>query len=218
MKKTLFASTAALALMLAYTAPAQADTWSQQEVVRSTSGLVVTDSRGNCVRTHSIGDENECSIGQFTEAPKPVAAPRTELESDERTVYFYFDSTELTPEGKAKLDGVAEKLKNAKDVRSADIVGFADRIGNTDYNRDLSERRAKAVQAYLTQRGYLNTRVAEVRGVGESQSTTPCPENTSREQMINCLSPDRKVEVEVVYTDGQPVAQQNQNNNRNYNR
>lgn len=184
---------------VAYAWPTQADTWNERDVVRSTSGHLVLDSRGNCVHTKWMSDKNECAL-------QVAQGARTEIKADERTVYFEFDKATLTPEARAKLDRLSDKLKGARDIQRAEIVGFADRIGNPKYNLNLSKRRAQAVQNYLTKRGYLNTRVLEVRGVGESQSNTPCPENASREQRIACLSPDRKVEVEVIYVDTLPTA------------
>src|SRR5690606_4708796 len=119
------------------------------------------------------------------------------LESAEKTVYFDFDSSELTHEAQARLDSMAQALREAQDVRSADIVGYADRIGSTSYNTALSKQRAETVKAYLASRGYLNTRVAEVRGLGEAHPVSNCNREESRAKLINCLSPDRRVEVEI---------------------
>lgn len=175
-----------------------------QETVRSSYGNIVVDSRGNCIRTRWVGDGNECGVTELSRVDIPQA--RTEIKADERTVYFEFDKATLTAEARQKLDDLAYTLLQARDIERAEIVGYADRIGNTSYNMNLSKRRAQSVQNYLTQRGYLNTRVAEVRAVGESQSTTPCAANASRNEQIACLSPDRKVEVEVIYRDQAPVA------------
>jgi outer membrane protein OmpA-like peptidoglycan-associated protein len=180
--------------------------WTDQSVVHSIgSGRPVVDFRGNCVRTHFLTTSDECGIRQAAVArPLAVIVPRTEIAQDARAVYFDFNSAALRPEAQAKLDSLSTTLRNARDVEHAEIVGYADRIGTAAYNERLSQRRAVAVQNYMTQRGYLNTKVAQVRYLGESQSKTPCPAHATREQMIACLTPDRKVELQVVY---QPQAQ-----------
>lgn len=196
--------TAALIALVGATQAHAATGLSDNEVVRNeTSNTVVTSqTHGTCVRTKWEAGTDVCAPPApvvAAPAPQPVAYTRTVLSTAEKTVYFDFDSATLSENSKTQLNGVATTLKSAKDVRSADIVGYADRIGSSSYNENLSKRRAAAVKDYLASQGYLNTQVAAVRGVGESQSTTSCDSSMSREQQISCLSPDRRVEVEIQY-------------------
>jgi hypothetical protein len=65
----------------------------------------------------------------------------------------------------------------------------------------LSGKRAKAVKEYLAGRGYLNTSIAKVRALGESDPVTSCNPKLKRNQQIACLGADRRVELEVQYTE-----------------
>ncbi len=192
----------AIGLVLSSTHMASADALNDNHVVWDSNGHAVHSKvSGECVRTKWESGQDIC-------APQVAAVPveRTVLSSTEKTVYFEFDSAVLTPEARQQLDTVAQTLRGAKDVKDADIVGFADRIGSTPYNKDLSRRRAEAVKNYLAQRGYVNSQVAETRGLGEAQPTTTCDPALSRNQQINCLSPDRRVEVELKYLDTERVS------------
>jgi outer membrane protein OmpA-like peptidoglycan-associated protein len=210
-----FMGTAALVICAASLAStAQAEVL-HNKVVRDARGQVVHAIKdGTCVRTDWQAGTDVCApvVVQKTTYVAPPAPPpppppqivqrRVEiLSGDEKTVYFPFDSAELTGPAQAKLDTVATKLSGASSVRGADIVGFADRLGSNSYNMTLSQKRAKAVKDYLAGRGYLNTNIARVRGLGESNPTTSCNPKAKREHQIACLGADRKVELEVQYTE-----------------
>lgn len=134
-------------------------------------------------------------------APAPlVAAPppleKVTLNSD---VLFAFDKAELTDAGKAEIDKVVERVRDAR-VDSIVLVGHADRIGSDQYNQRLSERRAEAVRAYLQQKSAAQN--LQASGKGESQPVTgsQCSGIKARNKLIECLQPDRRVEVEVFGT------------------
>src|SRR5260364_356027 len=59
---------------------------------------------------------------------------------------FDFDKSVLKPEGRAKLDDLAEKIKGI-DLEVIVATGHTDRIGTDKYNDALSARRAQAVKA-----------------------------------------------------------------------
>jgi outer membrane protein OmpA-like peptidoglycan-associated protein len=212
--KKVIISAFALSICLA-PAFAQATELSNNKVVRDQRGKVVHAAEsGTCVRTvwEAGGDvcaplvEEKVVKTTYVAPPPPPPPPqivqeRKEiLSKDEKVVYFPFDSAELVPEAKAKLDTVAQKLSNASSVQGADIVGYADRMGANNYNMTLSQKRAKAVQDYLAGQGYLHTHLARVRGLGESNSVTNCTSKMKRESQIACLGADRRVELEVQYT------------------
>jgi outer membrane protein OmpA-like peptidoglycan-associated protein len=109
---------------------------------------------------------------------------------------FDFDQAVLRPEVKTLLDELANKLNEA-DYDRLDIVGHTDRIGAPDYNQYLSERRAWAVARYLLDKG-VPLKKMRVEGMGERHPiTTPeeCAEQT-REELIQCLQKDRRVEID----------------------
>jgi len=77
---------------------------------------------------------------------------------------FAFDSAALTAEDKAGLDKVIERLK-ANPNEKVQVNGYADARGNAAYNVDLSQRRAKAVKAYLVDNGIDAKRIS-TKGYG----------------------------------------------------
>lgn len=188
------------AALLASTAFSGAHAADVRKVVRDTHNNIVVNTFENCVRTDWAGGRDAC--GAIAAAPAPQVSVETNVEKmalDQRTVYFEFDKSNLTPEARKRLDALASNLKSDENVREASIVGYADRIGDTDYNDRLSQKRANAVNDYLASRGVINTRVTETRWFGESNPTTTCEEGLDRNQLIACLAKDRRVEVEVDY-------------------
>ena len=76
---------------------------------------------------------------------------------------FAFDSAVLSDKTKAGLDKVAEDLKESG--KKADVNGYTDSTGIPVYNIDLSQRRAKAVAAYLESQG-VSAKNLTVNGYG----------------------------------------------------
>ncbi len=100
--------------------------------------------------------------------PPPPAAPAvgTKLISLEGT-NFDFNKSTLTPVGTAKLDEAAKVLAENPSV-TLNVEGHTDSVGSDAYNMGLSERRAKAVVAYLTGKGIDAARLSPT-GYGESK-------------------------------------------------
>ena len=129
--------------------------------------------------------------------PKP-AAQKVTLAAD---ALFDFDKAVLRNEGKAKLDDVTGKLKGMK-LEVIIAVGHTDRIGSDKYNQKLAEKRAEAVKAYLVGKGVEPNRVY-TEGKGEKQPVTgdKCGKSDKKsKKLIECLQPDRRVEIEVIGT------------------
>jgi OOP family OmpA-OmpF porin len=129
--------------------------------------------------------------------PKP-AAQKVTLAAD---ALFDYDKAVLRPEGKSKLDDVTGKLKGIK-LEVIIAVGHADRLGSDQYNQKLSEKRAEAVKAYLVGKGVEPNRVY-TEGKGEKQPVTgdKCGKSDKKtKQLVECLQPDRRVEIEVIGT------------------
>lgn len=163
-----------------------------RDVVHDMYGQVVRNTFGNCVRTRWTSTNDECR--QTAQAQKPV--PR-QIADEARTVYFAFNQTSLMESERRKLDSLAGVLKSRDDIRGVSIVGYADRIGTASYNERLSESRAKVVEKYLRERGYLHTTLAKTRWLGESVPITQCNDNLARAALVDCLQKDRRVTIEV---------------------
>jgi len=135
------------------------------------------------------------------EPAPPAAAPVAE-EPVTATVLFDFDKSAVRAGEAPKLDEFAAKVKGRAFDR-LDAVGYADRIGTNTYNTALSRRRADAVQAYLAGKGIEAGRMrTDAEGEDEAVTGDACkgmgPENRKNRKLIDCLQPDRRVEVRLV--------------------
>lgn len=132
---------------------------------------------------------------QTPEPQKPPKPPqKVSLSAD---ALFAFDKAALKPEGKQDLDNFANNLSGVS-YDAIQVTGHTDRFGSNEYNQQLSEQRANAVQAFLVSKDIPANRIT-VRGLGETQPTTEpgaCTGPKSPE-VIACLQPDRRVEIEV---------------------
>jgi OOP family OmpA-OmpF porin len=134
------------------------------------------------------------------EAPKPVAKPEPKkpaVVNLSSTELFEFNKATLTPHARELLDReVVAKIKDLGDVRYVNVNGHADRLGSAQYNQRLSEKRAEAVRDYLVSKGVDAARV-ETFGFGKTAPVKSCPSAKDRKALIECLSPNRRVVVEI---------------------
>jgi len=128
-------------------------------------------------------------------APK-AAAPKAEKVTTASTVNFDFDRYVIRPDARSKLDDLVGKLRSVT-LEVVIAVGHADRLGSDAYNQKLSVRRADSVKAYLVSKGIGASRVY-TEGKGESQPVKECKGNNKNKELIACLEPNRRVELEAV--------------------
>ena len=96
-----------------------------------------------------------------------------------------------------QLAQVAERLKKYESIQSLIIVGHTDRLASHQYNDRLSSARAATVRAELERLGVKSARFA-TQGKGKREPLTrDCSDKLPREQLIQCLQPDRRVTIEV---------------------
>jgi OOP family OmpA-OmpF porin len=111
---------------------------------------------------------------------------------------FDFDKAVLKPEGKAAIDSeIISRLSSVQRLELVLVTGHTDRLGTQAYNQRLSERRADAVRDYLVSKGVARDKI-ETLGMGKTQPVpgVTCNMN-ARKELIACLAPNRRVEVEV---------------------
>ena len=111
---------------------------------------------------------------------------------------FDFDKAVLRPDGRAAIDSeIITRLSGVQKLELVLVTGHTDRIGSQQYNQRLSERRADAVRDYLVSKGVPRDKI-ETLGMGKTQ---PVPgvvcNQKSQKELIACLAPNRRVEVEV---------------------
>jgi len=115
---------------------------------------------------------------------KPVA---------ETTVNFAFGKDKLSPDAQAALDKLAADRGSMKRFVIA-VEGFTDRVGSTEYNNALSQRRANNVVNYLVTKYDIPLYRIYMVGLG---SQKPADEGKTRE----ARSKNRRVEVKIYSAD-----------------
>lgn len=85
----------------------------------------------------------------------------------ENGILFETGQSSLKPEAQHDLGEFAKILQKYPDT-NVTIEGFTDSVGNDAYNRKLSQERADAVVAYLSQAGVARARLVS-QGFGEAR-------------------------------------------------
>ncbi len=127
--------------------------------------------------------------------PPPPPAPRFEHYTLSSTELFAFNSSVLQ-QPQPKLDQIADALQRDPSVNNVVITGYTDRIGSDKYNLTLSQHRADSVKAYLVSKGIDGSRLSTI-GKGKADPVVQC-DNKNRAELIKCLEPNRRVEIEQV--------------------
>ncbi|MBQ9273415.1 MAG: outer membrane beta-barrel protein [Succinivibrio sp.] len=111
---------------------------------------------------------------------------------------FPFNGDKLSAAGQQKVAEVVSDSHSFENV-SYEVYGYTDRLGSDAYNQALSERRAAAVAAELRQNGVNEEALRVVEGRGKANPVTGdrCDNVGGRRALIDCLQPDRRVEVVV---------------------
>jgi outer membrane protein OmpA-like peptidoglycan-associated protein len=100
------------------------------------------------------------------EEPAP-APPEPKVIKVTENVMFDWDSDVIRDDQKPVLDDIAGYLVDYPDTLLV-IEGYASEEGATDYNLDLSNRRAESVRAGLHERGVAPASIKSVVGNGET--------------------------------------------------
>src|SRR5699024_6931933 len=84
-------------------------------------------------------------------------------------VLFDFDKSNLKDDAKQTLDDVIDILEKLDDGEDVKINGHTDNEGNPDYNMELSEERASAVEKYVMDNGDIGHLSIKTKGFGEEK-------------------------------------------------
>ncbi|KAA8920410.1 hypothetical protein CEK64_07440 [Xanthomonas sontii] len=131
----------------------------------------------------------------------PDVPPKAQLQTLQADALFGFDGwrlQDLRAQGRQALDAFAAQLREGPWTQAVvQVRAYTDRLGSAAYNQKLSERRAATVAAYLAQRGIASARI-QTRGMGaQAPVSVGCADSLPRDELIACLAPDRRVELDV---------------------
>lgn len=144
-------------------------------------GAVIGRASGNtglgAIIGASVGGATGAIIGrqmdkQAAEIEKTVPDAKVERVGEgivvefSSNVLFDFDKAEVTAGARPTLDKLVEVLNRYPDT-DIELQGHTDDTGTEKYNQTLSERRARAVDNYLEQKGIPAKRI-KIKGFGES--------------------------------------------------
>jgi len=112
-------------------------------------------------------------------------------------VLFAFGKSTLEPSALWHLDKLADDIKQIKALQQVVLVGHSDRLrsdGNEDRNIMLSIQRADSIKQYLVGKGIPADKI-RATGTGSTQPLVQCSTKPSKEVQMECLRPNRRVEV-----------------------
>ncbi len=97
-----------------------------------------------------------------------------------KNIFFDFNQATLRPESKNELDRLVALLNDMPSLK-IEISGHTDNIGSAQYNKTLSERRAKSVVDYLIENGISPNRLT-YKGYGFDMPIAPNDTEEGRQQ------------------------------------
>jgi outer membrane protein OmpA-like peptidoglycan-associated protein len=207
MKKNLFLSTACLALCMGAinlsTGPAQA-----QQEMGSLVYYPVTEEEVNAHR-HGWAVFLEYNLQrepcQHYQSPPPgfemrgcdlyrtgstvrtetrTETPPTKTVSETgslySTIYFDFDRSDIRPSEKVKIGHAAQEIK-AYNPEKVTVSSYADTSGASDYNQELSERRARSVVEELSLYD-IHAEVIDQDAYGETHLAVPTSDGVKMQE------------------------------------
>ena len=129
--------------------------------------------------------------------PEPTPPEHISLSAD---ALFDFNKAVLRPRGRLLLSEIADQLQGAEYAHIS-VIGHADRLGSPAYNQKLSEERAEAAKSYLINNGIPSQKIhSEGKGATQPVTTPDQCKRLNRRDLIDCLQPDRRVDIDVTAT------------------
>lgn len=125
-------------------------------------------------------------------AAAPVVAGVSTLKVSK--IYFANNSDAILEKSNAGLDKLASDLSANPGLKKLSIEGYSDNVGNADYNKALSQRRADSVKNYLTGKGVDGNRLTTA-GMGPE---SPIADNATAVGR----AANRRVEFRILEVDG----------------
>lgn len=154
-------------------------------------------SLGACGGVVKFEDTTPIAIASPVPPPAPPPA-RVEVKADRieinEKIQFELDKANIMEASHSLLNEITAVLNQHANIKKVDILGHSDSDGSDAYNKDLSDRRAKAVMQYLVGHGIDQARLS-AKGLGESQ---PIASNDT----VEGKEKNRRVEFLIVEQEG----------------
>jgi OOP family OmpA-OmpF porin len=99
---------------------------------------------------------------------QPVLAPRRDIVFVFEELHFQYNRSDLNGDSRAILKRSIQILHD-NPVTTVRLAGYASAKGGEEYNRKLSERRARAVEAYLISHGQIAPERLSIVGYGDTR-------------------------------------------------
>ncbi len=136
-------------------------------------------------KLEGIAEDHEKRIKALEERPAPkreegVGPFRWQLE-EIGSVHFDFDKFNIRKDQVSKLDEIARKAKESG--REVLVVGFADRIGSSKYNFNLSMWRAQNTASELAKRG-VDVGKIRIASYGKELYEMLDPKNRANQRIV----------------------------------
>lgn len=109
------------------------------------------------------------------------------------SVPFPFNSASLSKNANLIVKEAAAAISSGN---HSVVIGRADTIGASDYNLNLSEKRAKNIATRLAQYG-VNPQNIDISAIGESEPVVHCSDIRSRKKRISCEAPNRRALIKI---------------------
>jgi outer membrane protein OmpA-like peptidoglycan-associated protein len=151
-----------------------------------------TRAEREAVEARTLAEQEAARARQLEQELATLKAKETErgLVLTLGDVLFEYNRAELKPGAMQNLYQLVTFLKENPN-RNILIEGHADSTGSTEYNRDLSQRRAQAVESFLVHNGVSASRIIS-RGYGEAYPVASNTNEAGRQE-------NRRVEVVVLH-------------------
>lgn len=177
----------------------------------------IKDYEDSCPFVPGVVERRGCPIDPIVVNEEPIveAAPVVAFQEDEKNdiadriamlskaIYFKTNSDQLKEESYKPLNEISAIMFEYPQSKFK-IEGHTDSRGKDSYNLDLSKRRAKTVEDYLTNKGISNNRLSS-KGYGEvnpiATNETESGRQMNRRVEINFIDPDSE-EGRLVYDQG----------------
>ncbi|PZQ76881.1 MAG: hypothetical protein DI563_05755 [Variovorax paradoxus] len=130
--------------------------------------------------------------------PAPLAVAETSISSNasfSADALFAFDDASLSGPGRTRLRDFASRVHDAMGAGSIRVVGHTDRLGDAEYNAQLSRARAAAVGEFL--KALLPGAHVITEGRGSAEPIVSC-DRLIGAHAIACLAPNRRVTVQTI--------------------